>query len=162
LDHTYLIAKNGAKRELGSMLMNSGTESLLSASVNYVMLGILKYKAGIVYQFPLCTLPTQSIMVRVMSQSETYPNRLLLGIDNMRKKLDLPIFHKNNRAGRRVWYIGQPVASLSAIIDCWSKQNIPPKNNSDDLDTKGLLMTGFGPMGRTLDKHGRYQTFLFC
>jgi hypothetical protein len=85
-------------------------------------------------------------MVNVMSQSMTCPNTFVLGIDNVRSKLDVPVpvFEKNSRIEYRVWCTPQQVI-LSPIIESWFQQNILPKNNSVDLYQKGSFMAGFGP-----------------
>jgi len=80
-----------------------------------------------------------------MSQSVTYPNVLLLGVDNVRRKLDLPMLDKTDRIEHRVWCISQPGASLTTIIVSWLQQNIPPKYNSVGFYQKGSFTAGSSP-----------------
>lgn len=80
-----------------------------------------------------------------MSQSVTCPNVLLLGVDNVCRKLSLSILGENNPIKYRAWRTSQQVASLVTIIESWLQQNILPKNNSVDLYQKGSFTAGFGP-----------------
>ena len=80
-----------------------------------------------------------------MSQSVTYPNKLLLGVDNVRRKLDLPILGESNQAEHWIWRTLHQVALLTTIIEGWFQQNIPPRNSSVDLNQKGSFTAGFGP-----------------
>ena len=89
--------------------------------------------------FSLCTLPTQSIMVNVMSQDMTCPNVLLLGVDNVRRKLDLPILGVDTLTEHQIW--GTPLT----IIESWFQQNILSKNTSVVFYQKGSFTAGFGP-----------------
>jgi hypothetical protein len=82
-------------------------------------------------------------MVNVMSQSMTFSNTRVLEVDNVCKKLDLPLLDKDNRSEHRLWHTLQQVTS-SLIIESWPQQNILPKNSSV-LYQKGSFMAGFGP-----------------
>ena len=89
-----------------------------------------------------------------MSQSVTCPNVLLLGVDNVRKELNLPIVGTNNRAEQRTWRIPQQGALLPTIIESWLQQNILPKNNSVELYQKGSFTAGCVPTVLMLDRLG--------
>ena len=80
-----------------------------------------------------------------MSQSVTYPNILLLGVDNVRRKLDLPMLDETDRIEHRAWCTSQPGVSLITIIASWLQQNILPKYNSVGFYQKGSFTAGFTP-----------------
>jgi len=75
----------------------------------------------------------------------TYPNIFLLGVDNVRRKLDLLILGGTNRTEHRAWCTSQLGVSLVTVIASWLQQNSPPKYNSVDLNQKGSFTAGFGP-----------------
>ena len=75
----------------------------------------------------------------------TYPNIFLLGVDNVRRKLDVPILGETHRTEYRAWCSSQLGPSLVTVFVSWLKQNILPKYNSVDLNQKGSFTAGFGP-----------------
>jgi hypothetical protein len=93
-------------------------------------------------------------MVNAMSQRMTYPNALLLGVDNVRSKLDMLVLGKNDQTGYRIWHTSQQGALLLTIIESWFQQNILPKNNSVDLYQKGSFTAECGPTVFMLDRLG--------
>lgn len=97
-----------------------------------------------------------------MSQRVTYLNMLLLGVDNVRRKLELSILGEDNQTKHQAWLTPQQIVLSIAIIESWLQQNILLKNNSVGLYQKGSFTAGFGPTVCTLDRHGCERTFLFC
>ena len=89
-----------------------------------------------------------------MSQSVTYPNTLLLGVDNVRSKLDMLVLGKNDQTGYRIWHTSQQGALLLTIIESWFQQNILPKYGSVAFYQKGSFTAGFGPTVCMLDRRG--------
>ena len=79
-----------------------------------------------------------------MSQSVTDPNGFALGVDNVRKKLDLLVLSNKNWAEHQIWRIFRQFVLLT-VIESWLQQNISPKNNSVDHYQRGSFMAGFGP-----------------
>ena len=84
-------------------------------------------------------------MVSVMSHSLTCPHGVLLGVDNVRINLNVPVPGENSKASYRVWLIPQQV-SFFTVIERWFQQNIPPKNSSATFYQKGSLMAEFDPI----------------
>ena len=83
----------------------------------------------------------------------TDPNGFALGVDNVRKKLDLPVLSNENWAEHQVWRIFRQFVSLT-VIESWLQQNILPSYNSVNLYQKGSFTAGFGSTCKLLTQHG--------